>query len=98
MNTVLIKRQWNDWRCAEVPFEKIEGFHWSATSGGVRARAPQPFIHGYVSCADITGEFGHSCRHGQGPHCIKVCITRKDNTEEVWAALVALAGPKPKAA
>ena len=92
---IQIRRQWNDWRIAEVSFDKIEGLRWDKLSGGVRAPAPQPFIHGYVSCADVDGDLAHSCRHGEGPHNIKVCIVKKDNSTEIWKKLLSIVGPKP---
>jgi hypothetical protein len=45
---IKIRRQWNDWRIAEVEFSKISHLHWDNISGGVAAHAPQYFIHGYV--------------------------------------------------
>jgi hypothetical protein len=92
MMMIKIRRQWNDWRIAEAPLDKLSGFHWSTFSGGVRAPSPRPHVHAYVSCADIVGDIAHSCRHGQGPHSIKVCIVRKDQTREEWAKVMALAG------
>jgi len=92
---IYIRRQWNDHRIASVSFENIGGLRWSDMSGGVHARAPQSFIHGYVSCDDIHGEIGHSCRHGHGPHNIKVCIVKKDNDPSTWDKLLKIVGPKP---
>jgi len=92
---ILIRRQWNDFQIAETDFENLESLHWDNISGGVQRRAPQPFIHGYVFCNLIDGEFGHSCMHGDGPHKIKVCITKKGN-ESVWSQILEIAGPKPK--
>jgi hypothetical protein len=36
MNHVRIRRQWNDWRIATVPFDGLSGLHWATVSGGVR--------------------------------------------------------------
>src|SRR5262249_35354697 len=55
----------------------------------------QLFIHGYVLCSDVEGGIAHSCRHGSGPHNIKVCVVKKDN-KDVWPKLVEIAGPKPR--
>ncbi len=95
---VNIRRQWNDSRrTATIALGSLGGVHWSLVSGGVRALAPQPFLHGYISCDSVLeGELAHSCRHGRGPHSIKVCIVKKDNSPEVFRKLVELAGPKPK--
>jgi hypothetical protein len=46
--TVLVRRQWNDDRFATYRLSDVEELHWSRVSGGVRAPAPQPFVHGYV--------------------------------------------------
>ena len=89
-----IRRQWNDWRIAEVEFEKLDTLHWTTISGGVHAPAPQPFVHGYAWCDDIQGEFAHSCRHGQGPHRIKVVLVKKDN-KAIWPSVLEAAGPRP---
>ena len=77
---VLVRRQWNHWADAAVPLNKLEGLHWSDISGGVAVRSPRPFVHAYISCREIDdSDFGHSCRHGQGPHRIKVCVTKTVN-------------------
>ena len=93
---VHIRRQWNDYRVGTVRLEDIAGMRWDQVSGGVQSLAPQPFIHGYVFCTDIAGEIAHSCRHGDGPHRIKVCVVKKDNSKEVWNELLRRVGPKPK--
>ena len=96
MIQVNIRRQWNSWQQATVPLSKLEGVHWSQASGGVQARAPQPFIHAYVWCDDIEGDIDHSCIHGTAPHRIKVCIVKSANSKEAFETLVRIAGPKPK--
>jgi hypothetical protein len=49
----------------------------------------------YVSCdAMISGEIANSCRHGTGPHSVKICITKQGN-EKIWHEVLALAGPRP---
>ncbi len=93
---VTVRRQWNDYRTAEVMFDSIEDLHWDTISGGVNAPAPQPFIHGYVYCDQVDGEIAHSCEHGEGPHRIKVCIVKKDNDIKTWQLLLDIVGPKPK--
>jgi hypothetical protein len=90
-----IRRQLKDWRIAYVSKSEIDGLHWDMISGGVHVTSPQPFIHGYVSCDRIHGEFGHSCIHGEGPHRIKVLLTKKDNSETIFDWAYSLAGPKP---
>lgn len=88
---VTVRRQWNDWRLASVKIEDIDGLHFSDMSGGVRGRSPRPFLHGYIACdAIVDGEVAHSCRHGRGPHWIKVCVVKKDNTKETYERLAAM--------
>ncbi len=93
---IQVRRQWNDWRSARYRARDIEGWRWDRFSGGVNAPAPQPFVHAYVSCdAMIGGDLAHSCLHGEGPHRIKVCITKKGN-EAVWPYILSRAGPRPR--
>jgi hypothetical protein len=92
---VLVRRQWNDRRVAKFRVEDIGDLHWSRLSGGVRSRAPREFLHGYVLCCDmLDGELSHSCRHGRGPHSIKVCVVKKDNAASVFTRLSQLAKGK----
>ena len=93
---VKIRRQWNDWRIAEIDFENLSNIAWDRYSGGVNVPAPQYFIHAYVSCDDYEGELAHSCQHGKGPHNIKICITKTDNEPMAFAKIAKIAGPKPK--
>ena len=78
---IKVRRQWNDRRrIATYRLGDISELQWGRTSGGVQARTPQPFVHGYVMCdAMIGGKLAHSCSHGPAPHRIKVCLTRKGN-------------------
>jgi hypothetical protein len=71
--TIWVRRQWDDYRIALYSLEDLSRVHWSLTSGGVQAPAPQPFLHGYVQCDEaIEGELPHSGRHGPCPHSIKI--------------------------
>jgi hypothetical protein len=54
---VRVRRMWNDWRVAEVEYEKIRNIHWDRFSWGVNVPAPQYFIHGYIWCDDYEGSF-----------------------------------------
>jgi len=93
---VAVRRQWNGWEVAKYRLSDLSLVFWDTTSGGVRAPAPQPFLHGYVQCDEmIEGDVAHSCLHGDGPHRIKVCVVKKDNDPKVFAGLVEQAGPKP---
>lgn len=94
--TVVVRRQWNDYRKATYRLADISDLHWDRYSGGVFAYAPQPFIHGYVQCdAMLSGELAHSGTHGSCPHRIKVCLTKIDN-KPVWDQVLSLAGPRPR--
>lgn len=94
---VIVRRQWNDWQLATYLFSQLDKPHWSRTSGGVMAMAPQPFIHAYVWCDQmVSGELAHSGQHGPCPHKIKVCIVKKDNEPEIYNQLFQIVGPKPK--
>ena len=92
-DVVVVRRQWNDWRELECRREDITGLHWDQIGGGVGARAPRPFLHGYISCDRIPdgSDFPHSCQHGAGPHRIKVVVVKKDNDRTMFAALAAAA-------
>jgi hypothetical protein len=93
---VWVRRQWNSGFSALYRLAHVDGVHWDTVSGGVQAPTPQPFMHGYVWCDGmLEGEVEHSCAHGPGPHRIKVCVVKKDNTAAVIAQLLAVAGPKP---
>ena len=92
---VNIRRLWNDWRIAETMLSDLSDLHWDRYSGGVNAPCPQYFLHAYVMCDAYKGDLAHSCAHGQGPHSIKVCITKKDNPD-VFSSLTESVGPKPK--
>jgi hypothetical protein len=91
---VWVRRQWSDYRDAAYRLSDVWNFHWSRVSGGVHALAPRAFVNAYVMCnAMIEGELAHSCRHGPGPHEIKVCVIRNSN-KEIWPLIERLAGPR----
>ncbi len=95
--TMWVRRQWNDHRVARYRVADLEGPHWDWMNTGVKARAPQPFIHGDVWCDGmIEGELWHPCMPGTGPHRIKVCVIQTDNDGDTFAQLVRHAGPKPR--
>src|SRR5262245_2310453 len=94
---VVIRRQWNSWKSASVLEDSLHSLRWDRTSGGVHAPAPQYFLHAYVSCNELlSGSLDHTCRHGQGPHRIKVCTVKKNNPRDVFERLAAQAGLKPQ--
>lgn len=95
---VWVRRQFDDYRHAAYRLTDLRGWHWSNVSGGAQWRANRFYLHAYVMCdAMIAGELAHSCAHGQGPHRIKVCITKKGN-ERLWREIegVANAGAPPR--
>lgn len=92
---VRVRRDWNDHRIGTVKWSELRDPRWDTISGGEQNPTPQPFIHGYVWCDLVQGNIAHSCAHGPGPHNIKVCLVKKDNSREVWSRLSAIVGPKP---
>jgi hypothetical protein len=64
--------------------EKMKG-------GGVGTASPRPFLHTRLWCDHLPAgsDFPHSCRHGEGPHEILVCLTKKDNEPAVYARCAA---------
>lgn len=91
---VSIKRHPMDWRIGSCSAEYIHGLRWDNISGGVNVRT-RTFLYGYVFCDVIEGEVGHNCRHGIGPHEIKVCIIKKYTKKSVYNSLLEQVGPKP---
>ena len=94
---VFVRRQF-DGSVGKTTLENIRNPHWSSRSGGVKARQPDWYLFAFAWCNQIECDinFGHSCLHGSYPHSIKVCITQKDNSPEIYARLAEQAGPKPQ--
>ena len=90
---VYVRRDWNDQGKGRVRWSDLHGHRWDTVSGGVQVENPLPLLHAYVWCDNVRGRIGHSCAHGQGPHNIKVCMLRADNSRRTWRRLLALAGP-----
>jgi hypothetical protein len=77
---VWVRRQFDDHRHAAYRMDDLSGIHWSNVSGGLQHRANREYLHAYVWCDGmVAGALAHSCRHGKGPHRIKVCITKVNN-------------------
>lgn len=94
---IKIRRQRTSYNIGSVEhLEYIENLHWSTISGGTYTKDPYPVVYGYVYCVAVDGEIDHSCEHGEGPHRIKVCIIKKDNTAEDWKRILEIVGPKPE--
>jgi len=93
---VWVRRQFDDWRHAAYRMGDLGGLHWSNMSGGLQQRANRQYLHAYVWCNGmIAGALAHSCRHGQGPHRIKVCITKVDN-KKTWKEIERAAPARPR--
>ena len=93
---VWVRRQFDDWRHAAYRMDDLSGLHWSSIGGGLQRRANREYLHAYVRCDGmIAGELAHSCRHGQGPHRIKVCITKVDNNKN-WQEIERAAPARSK--
>ena len=87
-NRAWVRRQFNDYRDALYKIDDIDGLHWGDVSGGINQRSPRAFLMGYVWCDGmLEGELAHSCAHGRGPHKIKICILKKNNSPEVFVEL-----------
>ena len=89
--TVVVSRQWGDWRRIRVPLSALSGFHVTTITGGVRVHIPRPTLAAYMSCENIPArtDFGHTCEHGPAPHTIKVLIFKSHNAPAVYRKLYA---------
>lgn len=95
-NTLVhVRRDWNDHRVGTVRWADLRNPRWDTVSGGEQNRTPRPFVHAFVWCTLVNGDIAHSCIHGPPPHDIKVCLVRKDNSQEVWRRLSEIVGPRP---
>ena len=92
-STVYVRRDWNDRGVGRVRWPDLHDTRWDSVSGGAQIENPLPLLHAYVWCDKVRGTIGHSCAHGRGPHHIKVCMLREDNSRRVWRRLLDLAGP-----
>ena len=92
-STVYVRRDWNDRGMGRVRWVDLHDPRWDTVSGGAQVENPLPLLHGYVWCDKVRGKIGHSCAHGPGPHNIKVCMLREDNSNRIWRRLLDLAGP-----
>jgi len=90
---VYVRRDWDDRGLGRIRWPDLHDPRWDTMSGGAQVENPLPLIHAYVWCDKVRGRIGHSCAHGAGPHNIKVCMLREDNTRRVWGRLLALVGP-----
>ena len=92
-STVYVRRDWNDRGMGRVRWADLHDPRWDIVSGGAQVENPLPLLHGYVWCDKVRGKISHSCAHGSGPHNIKVCMLREDNSKRIWRRLLDLAGP-----
>ena len=92
-SNVYVRRDWNDRGVGRVRWSDLHDPRWDTVSGGAQVENPLPLLHAYVWCDKVRGKIGHSCAHGPGPHNIKVCMLRDDNSRRIWRLLLNLAGP-----
>ncbi len=92
-SNVYVRRDWNDRGVGRVRWSDLHDPRWDTVSGGAQVENPLPLLHAYVWCDKVRGKIGHSCAHGPGPHNIKVCMLRDDNSRRIWRRLLNLAGP-----
>jgi hypothetical protein len=90
---VYVRRDWDDRGLGRVRWSDLHDPRWDTVSGGAQVENPLPLIHSYVWCDKVRGKIGHSCAHGAGPHNIKVCMLREDNSRRIWGRLLGLVGP-----
>ena len=92
-SNVYVRRDWNDRGLGRVGGVDLHAPRWDTISGGAQVENPLPLLYAYVWCDKVRGNIGHSCAHGPGPHNIKVCMLRDDNSRRIWRRLLDLAGP-----
>jgi hypothetical protein len=84
---VKVRRDHNAMKVATYWLDDLDGWRWSDVSGGRKTKAPEKFLYAYAWCNDLLdGSINHTCEHGNGPHSIKVCVTRSDNPE-LWTEI-----------
>ena len=92
-SNLYVRRDWDDRGLGRVRWSDLHAPRWDTVSGGAQVENPLPLIHAYVWCDKVRGNIGHSGAHGPGPHNIKVCMLRDDNSRRIWRRLLDLAGP-----
>jgi hypothetical protein len=81
---VAVTVDWNDWRSASARLRDLRDVHWFQPTG-----APQPVLHGYMSCADVlSGALSHHCDGSSAPHRVRICILKSRNIAETYSLLV----------
>lgn len=92
-SSVYVRRDWDDRGLGRVRWSGLRNPRWDTVAGGTQVDNPLPLLHVYVCCDKVRGKIGHSGAHGPGPHNIKVCMLRQDNSRRMWRRLLELAGP-----
>ena len=91
-SNLYVRRDWDDRGLGRVRWSDLQFPRWDTVSGGAQVENPLPLIHAYVWCDKVRGKIGHSCAHGAGPHSIKICMLREDNSRRIWGRLLELVG------
>ena len=81
-----------------VPESDLQDLLMTDHTGGVPVRLlPRIMLSALITCDLIDDEdkptFGHSCRHGPGPHTIRVLIRKGDNAPSTYKRLREQAKP-----
>ncbi len=92
-SNVYVRRDWDDRGVGRVRWADLNDPRWDTVSGGAPVENLLPLLHAYVWCDKVRGKIGHSCAHGPGPHNIKVCMLRDDNSRRIWRRLLKSVGP-----
>ena len=76
-----------------IEYEAISRLYWENESGGHGGKTDGVFLAGYVLCNEIPEleNFPHGCKHGLGPHEIRVFVLEDDNDVGVYRKLEARA-------
>ncbi|MDT9598542.1 hypothetical protein [Sphingosinicella rhizophila] len=94
-SVINVRRHPSDYRIATYACDRVFRPRWDDETGGLQRGTGRLYLFAYVMCDEmIDGELAHSCRHGQAPHEIKVCITKVGNDAGAYKALAEKAGPK----
>lgn len=87
---VIVQREWDGWRTAQVRLGDLEDVHWFQPP-----RAPRALIHAYVTCSSIvSGELPHECRPDAHPHRLLVCVIKTHTAPWIYDELASRANSR----